>query len=282
MNILAAVGDIVANALYRADLYAQSQEYSARLEKEVVERTRQLEEANAELHVLDDLKSRFITDVSHELRTPLASMKLYLDLLSKGKPEKQELYQHAIRQMVDRLTQLVEDILDLSRLETDTPMRQGFQLVDLNRIISQVVDVFRPRAEAVDLHLHFAPDPTLPRMIADSNQISRMVSNLLSNAVNYTPNGQVTIKTSISPNPGRLTLTVQDTGVGIDESDLPYVMDRFYRGKHGELGIPGTGLGLSIAKEIVDMHNGTLSITSSVGQGTTVTVSLPPVVKVQH
>lgn len=282
VNILAAVGDIVANALYRADLYAQSQEYSARLEKEVAERTRQLEEANAELHVLDDLKSRFITDVSHELRTPLASMKLYLDLLSKGKPEKQELYQHAIRQMVDRLTQLVEDILDLSRLETDTPMRQGFQLVDLNRIISQVVDVFRPRAEAVDLHLHFAPDPTLPRMIADSNQISRMVSNLLSNAVNYTPNGQVTIKTSISPNPGRLTLTVQDTGVGIDESDLPYVMDRFYRGKHGELGIPGTGLGLSIAKEIVDMHNGTLSITSSVGQGTTVTVSLPPVVKVQH
>jgi len=276
LHVLSAMGDIAANSLYRADLYAQSLEYAARLEDRVAERTRQLEEANAELQVLDEMKSKFVSDISHELRTPLASMTLYLELLEKGKPEKHQQYRRSLHQMLDRLTQLVEDILDLSRLETRSLLPQMLQPVDLNAIVEQMVDVFRPRAEAVGLDLFFLPAPTLPPLLGDSTQISRLVSNLLANAINYTPRGAVTVSTAVTPEPGNVCLMVQDTGVGIAESDLPFVVDRFYRGQHEGLGIPGIGLGLTIVKEIADMHGGQLHIDSEMDQGTTVTVSFPP------
>ncbi len=282
LQVLTAIGDIAASALYRADLYAQSLNYTALLEERVIERTRQLAEANAELQVLDEMKSKFVSDVSHELRTPLASMELYLELLERGKPEKRDQYRHALRQMFNRLTQLVEDILDLSRLETQSPRPQAMRLVDINTVAEQVVEVFRPRAEASGLALIFRPDLTVPRLLGDSNQLSRVVTNLLANAINYTNSGRVEVITGRTLNPGALFLQVTDTGVGIAANDLPYVLERFYRGKHGEMAIPGTGLGLTIVKEIVDAYNGKIHIESAEDQGTSVTISLPPAVTTHH
>jgi len=275
MQILAAIGDIAANAIYRAELYAQSLEHAAQLEQRVAERTRQLQDANAELQVLDKLKSKFIYDISHELRTPLGSLKLYLDLMTMGRPEKQEQYKKAVYQMIERLTQLVESILDITILESERGTPPMLQPVDLNGLIAQTVDIFLPRAESAGLAFRFEPEASLPHLLGDGGQLSRLISSLLANAIAYTPSGHVTVSTSIAGDTGDLLLVVADSGVGIGENELPYIFDRFYRGIQGESGIPGTGLGLTIAREIVNMHGGHIHIQSQVGQGTTVTVSFP-------
>ena len=286
-ELLAVVANTAAVAIVNARLYqaervqralAESlrddvRRYADELEQRVAERTRELAAANERLKELDRLKSKFVSDVSHDLRTPVANLTLYLDLLAHGKPEKQVAYIATLKQQAARLADLIEDILDLSRLERETETAV-FAPVDLNAVVDQVIIAHRPRAETAGLTLTFEPDTNLPPVNGERSQLSRVVANLVANAVNYTPSGQVRVSTRLEEK--KACVEVQDTGIGIQPEDLPHLFERFYRGQRAsQSNIPGSGLGLGIVKEIVELHAGTVEVESRAGEGSTFRVWLP-------
>ena len=243
------------------------------LEQRVAERTRELAEANERLTELDRLKSKFVSDVSHELRTPVTNLNLYLNLLERGKLEKRAEYMSVLRQQAARLTQLIEDILDLSRLEEGVTQAK-FESLDLHELAAQVVAALRPGAEAKGLTFHFDPEENLPTIRGVANQLTRVITNLVANAINYTRVGVVTVSTRAEQD--RVLLQVQDTGMGIDQEDLPHLFERFYRGRRtAQSTTSGTGLGLAIAKEIIEAHGGQIEVESQLGQGSIFRVWLP-------
>ncbi len=273
VELVCEVADQLAIAIQNARLLKQTQHYTEELEQRVAERTRELAEANERLTELDRLKSKFVSDVSHELRTPITNLKLYLELLARGQAEKRESYLAILKRQADRLAQLVEDILSLSRLELGRD-RVAFAPVDVNALVAEIVAVHQPRAGAAGLALRFEPGANLPAVWGEVNQLAQVVTNLVANALNYTRAGHVQVSTFQSEQ--GVCLCVEDTGIGIDPIDLPYLFDRFYRSKRSvEMNIPGTGLGLSIVKEIVGLHGGRIEVESEVGKGTTFRLWLP-------
>lgn len=260
-------------------LHEEVQHYADELEQRVAARTHELAQANEQLKALDRMKSKFISDVSHELRTPVTSLKLHVDLLERGRKEKQVYYLDVLRQQCDRLQQLIEDILNLSRLELGRD-RVAFGPVDLNRVVLEVIKVHRPQAAGAGLELKCELAADLPPVWGEVNQLSQIVTNLLTNALNYTSKGWIVITTSQLNGQG--WLQVKDSGVGIEQEDLPHLFDRFYRGRHTvDKEVPGTGLGLAIVKEIVELHNGRIEVESEVGNGSTFLVRLPLAPKVE-
>ncbi len=244
------------------------------LERRVDDRTRELAAANARLTELDQLKSKFVSDVSHELRTPIANLKLYIDLLERGKPERQPQYIAVLQQQVRRVMALVDDILDLSRLERRKEQGMIYQPVALNELVAQVVLTHQPRADADGLLLTFEPAPDLPPVRGNADQLAQVITNLIANALNYTPAGYVRVSTGLQDN--GVCLSVEDSGSGIDPDDLPHVFERFYRGQRVlKNDVPGTGLGLAIVKEIIELHQGRIEVKSQLEHGSTFEVWLP-------
>lgn len=228
-------------------------------------------------------KSLFISNVSHEFRTPLTPIKGYLDMLLYGAagevPDMQKMWLNTIKDNVVRLTLLVEDVLNISKIDAG---REQLALVDLSlndamkAAISELLA--RPAHQNKDLTIHYEPDVTLPLIQADADKITRALSNVVDNAFNYTPRGG-TINISIAPSleGEHVLVTVQDTGVGIPEDFRERVWRRFER--HEEtavnMDVAGTGLGLPIVKELIEMHGGKVWFESEVGVGTTFYISLP-------
>jgi PAS domain S-box-containing protein len=273
VDVVREVADQLAVAIQNARLLEQTQRHAHELEQRVAERTRELAAANERLTELDRLKSKFVSDVSHELRTPIANLKLHVELLEHGRAEKREHYLSVVKQQSRRLGQLVDDILNLSRLEMGRE-RTAFGPVDLNFVVEQVVAAHQPRAESSGLILSFEPQPDLQAVRGEVNQLSQVVTNLVINALNYTPHGSVQVSTYQTPD--EACLEVADTGIGIDPDDIPNIYARFYRGRGSQRSeTPGTGLGLAIVKEIVDLHGGHIDISSQVKQGTMFKVWLP-------
>jgi GAF domain-containing protein len=271
VRLLKAVSDIAGSALDRAMVLET-------LEQRVEARTRELAEANEQLKALDKLKSKFISDMSHELRTPITNLGLYTDLLHQGRPEKQAYYLDVMRQQIGRLSQLMSDILSLSRLEMSRG-RIRFTLVDFNQLVEQTVSSLEMRIESADLHLTCKLEPDLPLVSGEPNQLAQIVSNLLSNAINYTPAGkEVIVRTSRRQHEGNwgICFAVKDTGKGIAEEERPLIFQRFYRGQQeGQSNMPGTGLGLAIVQEVVSLHGGQVAFESELGKGSTFRVWLP-------
>ena len=276
MRLLSLLAGQAASAVHNARLYEEIQRHAETLELRVAERTQELAHANEQLTVLDRLKSRFVADVSHELRTPVSSLKLYLDLLERNPLGDHNKYLRVLRAQTDRLQQLIEDILDLSRLEL------GYEQVTLepvmfNEVVAQVVAAYQLRAQARGLTLIFDPADDLLPIMGERNQLSQVVTNLLVNALNYTEQGEVFVRT-LYRNHTYQVLEVSDTGPGISDEDLPHLFQRFYRGsQHHQGGIPGTGLGLAIVKEIVEIHQGKIEVESVMGVGSTFRIWLPTV-----
>ncbi len=246
---------------------------TADLEKRVIERTAELEKANLRLTELDRLKTKFIADVSHELRTPLAVLNTRVYLLQHAQPEKHPEYLNALKFQIERLTNFVNTILDLSRLELGAD-KVAFGPVSINDIAEQVVSTLSPRAELAGLTLDLHMSDALPPVRGELNQLAQVATNLVANAINYTPNGSIHVRTCLDQD--QVSFEVQDTGVGIQPEDLSHLFERFYRGERAsQSNIPGTGLGLSIVKEIVDLHNGEIDVDSEVGKGSRFRVRLP-------
>jgi PAS domain S-box-containing protein len=266
VRLLAAASDIAATALQRAEALET-------FEQRVADRTHELAIANEFLLELDRLKSKFVSDVSHELRTPVTSLSLYVDLLEYGKPEKREFYVVQLKQQMGRLRMLINDILDLGHLERDR-REDSLTPVNVNSIVERVTAEHQVAAGAAGLRLisEVAEQPLM--VLALPDQLSRVMTNLVTNAIKYTRSGTVRVKTAATP--GRICITVSDTGMGILPEDIPHIFDRFYRGKQvAQLTIPGTGLGLAIVKEIIEAHGGAVEVESRLDAGSTFRVWLP-------
>jgi PAS domain S-box-containing protein len=246
-----------------------------------IERTMaQQEEIVSRLQALDEAKSNFVSTASHELRTPLASIMAYTELLldDGGLGEGQLSMLHTIERNAKRLLSLVEDLLNLSRIESGrNEMRLA--LTDVGAMVTAAVHESETAARARGVELTIHVDRTLPLVQADRSQLDRVLTNLCSNAIKFTPaGGSVTVSASRSRADGGLwaEIRIADTGLGIPREEQVHVFDQFFRASTARRqAIPGTGLGLSIVKGIVEQHRGQVSIESQPGQGTCVTVLLP-------
>jgi PAS domain S-box-containing protein len=247
------------------------------LERERVEHLRQLREKHAQLEELDQLKSRFVSNVSHELRTPLAVIKLYATLTRKGRPEKQMHYLQTIEQETHRLETMVENILDLTRMDRQS-LRVSPELLAAEEVIAQVLQVYQETAQkrAIELRNHVRGE--LPPLWADKNHLIQMLTNLVDNALKYTPRGgQVWVAArEIEINSKQmLEIAVGDTGAGIEEDEQSKVFERFYRGSNNTSSSTGTGLGLAIVQELMVHHGGKVTLNSRTGEGSVFTLQFP-------
>jgi len=223
---------------------------------------------------LDRLKDIFVSDVSHELRTPTSNISLYLELLEDAPPDRITQYLGVLKEQSQLLRKLVEDILDLSRLTMGKGKRPEFTPIDINLVIEQVIKAHQPMADISKLSLDFEKGAGMAYVNGEANQLARVVTNLVSNAMRYTFEGGVCVRTYMSGD--CVCLEVEDTGMGIEQEDFPHLFERFYRGrKVRQSNIHGTGLGLAIVKEIVDLHEGKIEVESVFGRGTRITVRLP-------
>lgn len=267
-QLLTSISDIAANALHRAQVMES-------LEERVNERTWELQQAYSRLQELDRLKSKFISDVTHELRTPVANLNLYLDLLRMGRSEKQQHYLQVIETQTARLTQIVETTMQMPDAELLAETTH-FQAVDMVEVVSTAVTPYKPRLQNANLHLNLLLPENLPPVWGAPTQLGQIVHYLLSNAVNYTLEGHISIALMFDAAANAVRLEVSDTGMGIDDEDRPYIFDRFYRGrKVSQLTVPGVGLGLTLAREIVEKHHGRIELVSTLDHGTSCFVWLP-------
>jgi PAS domain S-box-containing protein len=229
------------------------------------------------LKEVDRMKSDFVSNVSHDLRTPLANIKLYAALAQKGHPEKRRHYLATIESETERLEALIEDILDLSRLERGAVKLQ-MEPLPLAEVVQQAVGAHLATAQTKGVELTWQVPDSLPTLHADRNQLLLMLNNLLGNALQYTPRGgsvRVEARTGEWRGQPALHIAVCDTGIGIPADEQERIFERFYRGRHTPTGATGTGLGLAIVKEGMALHGGEVMVESTVGQGSTFTLCFP-------
>ncbi len=231
------------------------------------------------LKELDRLKSQFVSNVSHELRTPITTIKLYAQLLRRSTPDKWPEYLDALLHEADRQARLVEDVLQVSRMDAGR-LEIRPQPVSLNELAQAVVADHRVLAQSKGLELTCRPTERDPTVLVDAERMTQVLNNLVENSIRYTHQGKVEVATGRAEMEGKTwaTIRVTDTGIGIPEHELPHIFERFYRGeKVQQASLPGSGLGLAIAKEIVELHGGRITVASQVEVGSTFTVWLPPV-----
>jgi len=229
------------------------------------------------LRALDRMKSQFISDVSHELRTPIAAMLLYTSLLQTSPEDRKASYFAALEQELSRLTQLLEGILHIARIEAGH-LELRPQEMDLDLLASTVADSYAPEAETrgLDMQYHSPGHPVLVQ--ADPAWIIRSVNNLMENALLYTHTGSIDVATAIQERDGTAyaQLSVTDTGIGIREEEREHLFDRFFRGEEARtMQIPGSGLGLAIVQGVVAVHGGSILVESEEGKGSRFTIRLP-------
>jgi two-component system phosphate regulon sensor histidine kinase PhoR len=228
-----------------------------------------------EARALERLKADFIANVSHELRTPLTAIKGYTETIESEASAEQRRYLAIVTRHTDRLIALVNDLLTITRLESGAPKLE-LEPVDIAEAVQDAAKLLERAAQAKGLRIDILSAPDAPLVRGDAFLLEQLVINLLDNAVKYTESGQVTVRVSPEPDPKLVKLEVSDTGPGIAAEHLPRIFERFYvvdKNRSRELG--GTGLGLAIVKHICLAHGGSVSVRSTVGQGTTFTVTLP-------
>jgi PAS domain S-box-containing protein len=230
------------------------------------------------MKALDRMKSQFVSNVSHELRTPITTIKLYTALMQQSPMDKWKEYLGTLAQEADRQARLVEEILQISRIEAGrleiTPHPTA-----LNELTQAVFANHRPLARQRELAIEYRPAEPGPIALIDPDRMTQVLANVVSNAIQYTPReGKVVISTGEREAKGCMwaTVTIRDTGMGIPEEELPHIFERFFRGERPRsMQVSGTGLGLAIVKDIVELHKGLVTVESTVDVGTTFTICLP-------
>jgi signal transduction histidine kinase len=266
------------------------EEMVVRLQKVLDERQRfvrlrdfaaQLERANQELKRADGMKSEFVSVASHELRTPLATIKNAIQLVLRGKAgeinETQTNFLSMADKNINRLTNILNNLLDLSRIESGR-IKIKSQELDLRGLVEFILSSFKPQAEGKSIHLDMEVVEGFSPVYGDRENIEQILTNLLGNAIKFTPEGG---KVSVLVNPfreegGMVAISVRDSGIGIPEDQLEKVFKKFYQ-VEGSLhrSVSGTGLGLAITKGLVEASDGTIWVESEIGKGSTFTFTLP-------
>lgn len=249
----------------------------------------ELAQANMALYEMNRLKSDFLATMSHELRTPLNSILGFSDVLATidSLDDKQKRYVRNIQQSGKMLLDMINDILDLAKIESG---KMELRLVDmrLEHVIGAQCDLARPLAEKKNIDLLTEIESGLPMMHQDQAKVQQVLGNLLSNAIKFTPEGGSIRVLASSPDGQHLEMVVADTGVGIADEDQEIIFEKFRQGSGLVTGgtmtreYSGTGLGLSIVKELCKLLGGTITLESKLGKGSTFTVRLPLVLPDQH
>lgn len=232
-----------------------------------------------ELKKLEQMRKDFVANVSHELKTPITSIKGFSETLLDGAMKDEETLEAFIKIILnesDRLQTLIEDLLDLSRIE-----QQGFYLnieeLDIVTLLGEIITLLRGKAEEKNILLHIAPISAHLIIKGDYSRLKQVFINLLSNAITYTPAGGY-VEIDIKDHDEKVYIQIKDTGIGIEMEEIPRIFERFYRvDKARSRNSGGTGLGLAIVKHIVEAHKGSISVTSVKGKGTTFTITLEKV-----
>jgi two-component system phosphate regulon sensor histidine kinase PhoR len=225
---------------------------------------------------LETMRRDFVANASHELRTPVTAVRSAAETLRDGAssdPEAMGRFVDIIARNSERLQRLIEDLLDLSRIEAKE-FRLSREAVSLRPFLDHTTSLLRGRAEDRRVRLATSVPDDVPSVYADRRALEQVTANLIDNAIKYCPGASVTVSAELRKN--RVALLVADTGPGIEAKHLPRIFERFYRvdpGRSRELG--GTGLGLSIVKHLVEAMGGNVSVASEVGKGTTFTILLP-------
>ncbi|MBI4343817.1 MAG: HAMP domain-containing histidine kinase [Candidatus Omnitrophica bacterium] len=276
-DLVAVLTNHLVTAIENSALYEESWTSSRQLEQKVQQRTQELADANAELLRLNKAKSDFVSAVSHELRTPMAAIKGYAALLGTGqfgplaKPQSERLAK--IEHHVDALTQLINDLLDIARIESGrvTMERKPIAVADL---LASAHDLVRPQLEAK--RLRYATDlDGVQQLVGDPQHLQRVFINLLSNAIKYTPEGG-SIQVGLRRDGDTVLASVSDTGCGIPPEDLPKLFQEFYRSTAPvNQQVKGTGLGLALVRRIIEAHHGRIWVESQPGKGSTFLFRLP-------
>jgi signal transduction histidine kinase len=244
---------------------------NVRLFAEIQDKSRQLEIANKH-------KSEFLANMSHELRTPLNAIigfsEVLLERLFGDVNDKQQDYLQDIHSSGRHLLNLINDILDLSKVEAGR-MELELSTFDLPSAISNAMTLIRERAQRHDIRLGMDVDPQLGNIVADERKLKQILVNLLSNAVKFTPDGgRIDVRAHVAAN--EVVITVQDTGIGIAPGDQEAVFEEFRQvGRHYTSKQEGTGLGLALTRRFVELHGGTIHVESELGRGSTFTFKLP-------
>ncbi len=241
---------------------------------------RDLEEANRKLTELDQLKSDFVSIVSHELRTPLTSIKAFAELILMKRrmpEERQKKLLHIINDESDRLARLINEILDLTKIEAGK-LSWHITKLSIEEVIRTSVTGIQSLADNKSLLITLATDASVPQFFGDRDRLIQVITNLLSNAIKFTPQGgsiKIHARHERHPRP-QIVVGISDTGVGISENDLKLVFEKFRRsGDVLTMNNEGTGLGLAITRQIIEYHGGAIWATSDQGSGSTFTFTLP-------
>ncbi|MBI5017740.1 MAG: GAF domain-containing protein [Deltaproteobacteria bacterium] len=277
VDLFAVLANQLALAVVNAQLYGEVQAYSQAMEAKVRRRTAELEQANERLRELDRLKSDFLSTVSHELRTPLTSIRSFSEILLRYDVtdlEKRRKFIQIIHDEAERLTRMINQLLDLSKIEAGR-MEFHIEAVDLGRAFAQALDLARPLFTGKDASAGAEVEAGLPPALADRDRLQQVLANLLSNAAKFSPPcGEVRL---LARRRGAFAVvTVADEGPGIPRERLGEVFERYIQirdpGKDHPL---GTGLGLTICREIVERLGGQIWVESEEGRGTTFCFTLP-------
>jgi signal transduction histidine kinase len=285
LEVMVTVANHLAVALDHAAAYRQIEELNIGLEAKIKERTVALEEvnqellgANSRLQELDQLKSFFVSTVSHELRTPMTSIKGYVENMLEGiageLTEKQAAYLARIKYNMERLTRMINDLLDLSRIEAK---RVGLKVSSLSvpELVLDVMDSLEQLAQDKRITLHVHHHRPLPDIKGDRDKLNQVLTNLVHNAIKFTPaGGRVSISTDVSQ-AGAVQICVADTGCGIPSHQIQRVFEKFYHADSAPNDARGAGLGLAIVKSLLELHGGTICVESTLGSGCRFQVTLP-------
>ncbi len=240
----------------------------------------EVKDKNAALERLNHLKSQFLATVTHELRTPLHSIISYGALILEGFVEgeltaEQEEHIQFIVHRAEDLSRLVDDMLDLSKIEADR-LEVRVEPLALEPSLTEVVNQLKPMANNKGLRLVLEMEDSLPMVLADSHRLRQVVINMVSNALKFTENGSVAIRCTLLEHSDMLRIAVSDTGIGISPAVLDYIFEAFRQADGSTTRrFGGTGLGLTIARKLVELQGGEVCVESTVGQGSTFSFTLP-------
>ena len=269
LKVLEVVGAQAAISLENALLYKETKNFSIKLEKEVEKATRDLRRANTQLKKLDAAKSEFISIASHQLRTPLTVIKGYISMMLEGnfgaltKLETESLEKVFLSN--ERLIQLVENLLNISRIESGR-LQFDFKEVDLNNMVESVIEELSGNAKKKGLILQYkSPTKILPKIKIDDEKIRQVIMNLVDNAIKYTKQGSITVK--LEQHEKKIKFSVADSGMGVRPEDMINLFKKFSRGTGTSLvHTEGTGLGLYVARMMIAAHKGKIWAESN-GEG---------------
>jgi len=267
----------INQALENARLFEKTWQAHQELEKRVEERTRELSLALEEVKKISKRKTDFVSSVSHELRTPLTSIKGYASILLAGKlgevPEEAYKRLEKINKHSDELVQFVNDLLDISRIESG---RAAMKLIPLNlkTVVEEVADMLSIQLKEKGIEFSYDIPGDIPEALADREQIKRVFINLINNALKYTPQGKIGV--TVRGFDKKIQIDISDTGCGIPEGALEKIFEEFYRvDSPMNQELKGTGLGLSLVKNIVEAQGGKIWVKSKAGEGSVFSFTLP-------